>query len=143
MIITIAIVLTCLVGLLALFFYVRHGAAEVHSPEQLSALAEAIDMQSFLNLVDHSEVEYLRSRLSHRDFQSLERKRSLVLVDYVSRVSHNASLLIGFAHYLGEDQQQSRQLLAAALNLRAYSTYVIALLYLKYLLPGTTIPVPK
>jgi hypothetical protein len=109
-----------------------------------------IDVAALLNLVDESQQEYLRSRLSKHDFAKLQRQRNRALLVYVKRIASNAATLMRFAHAATqvadpEIAVAGRQLLQSALSTRMQALRAMALLYAGIAVPsavrqlGTTI----
>ncbi len=143
MIVTFIIIGICALVTGALLVYARFGTSTVNSSDEFSRLVRPVDMQAFGNLIDPSQVNYLKSRLPAEDFARLERKRSFVLAEYVRRIAHNAGVMVGYAHYLSHRETESSELLSLAVRVRMYSFWVMVLLYLKVLLPWTSTPVPK
>lgn len=143
MTITFAIIVVSLLAIGSFLMYARSGIGAAQNSSELVSLSKPIDMTALSNLLDPAELLYLRDRLSKRDFNKLERLRSRVLIGYVNRIAYNAGLLIGLAHHLEGDVASASELLSLALRVRLQSFWVIALLYVKVLLPSITIPAPE
>jgi hypothetical protein len=112
----------------------RKEAAEIHP----------VDLDAFRNLMDPSEEEYLRHRLSASEFRAVQRRRLLAAIEYITCVAKNASALltVGEAARANADPQVAlagQQLVEAALQLRLYAIAVIAKFYMAILLPGLKI----
>lgn len=84
---------------------------------------QPLDLQAFRNLVDPSEADYLRRRLSAGEFRSVQRQRLLAMAAYVQAAGRNASVLISLGERaLSSDNPQTveaaRQMVNQALQLR-------------------------
>jgi len=83
--------LTCIV----LLIYSR--GVDVASAGSLAQQLRSIDVNALLNLLDSREEEYLRSRLSSRQFRKVHRERMFAAMEYVWHVAQNARVLARFA----------------------------------------------
>jgi hypothetical protein len=57
----------------------------------------SLDVESFRNLVDPAEEDYLRSRLQPWEFHRIQRERRSVAFDYISCAAREAAILKGVA----------------------------------------------
>ncbi|TMJ88271.1 MAG: hypothetical protein E6G79_02850 [Alphaproteobacteria bacterium] len=96
------------------------------SLDDLPRLAQPVDLEAFLNLVDPAEEMYLRAHLPADDFVEIRRERLHAVLEYLGRCRHNAAVLLR----VGEAAQASpdpaiavagADLVAAALTFRLYS----------------------
>lgn len=133
MITTLIIVALAALGLVVVVQSARRGLP-VRTLADASAQTQPVDMEAFLNLLDQSQQDYVRSRLSKREYAWFQRERSRVLIEYVQRISHNAAVWIGLAHQLRvaesdpELQRQNADVLALAIRTRSYAMLAVALL---------------
>jgi hypothetical protein len=124
-----------------LFYWTaRHGTRNVTSDSQLESNSQPIDLEIFSNLLDLDQISYVRSRLSANEFAWYERERSRVILEYVKRISHNAALVIGYAHHLPREHQND-DLLALGLKVRFQCLWIMFLLNLKIIFPSTSVPI--
>ncbi len=71
-------------GLIALVLILRLGNGHGRSGgnlDELAARLRPIDVDAFRNLIDEREAEYLRARLSPKEFRSIHRERMLAAVE--------------------------------------------------------------
>lgn len=97
---TLAIVLVIFaVIVISVVFGSWHQWRQQLSPRpNLAKEIQPIDIEAFRNLVDPSETNYLRTRLSFWEFQSVQRERLLAMLAYVSTVHRNAAFLIAIGN---------------------------------------------
>jgi len=109
--------------------------------DQLAEELLAFDEKAFRNLVDEPEEQFLRERLSAREFRAIHRERMRAALEYLHGAAHNARILI----QLAEGARQSAdarmaaaadQLLDNAYRLRVYTLKATPRLYLGILFPG-------
>ena len=72
----------------------RHGDAL----QKLSGQLIPVDLEAFENLVDPEEEQFLRTRLSPREFRGVQRSRIRAAKVYVGVLSQNAAVLIAVGH---------------------------------------------
>jgi hypothetical protein len=120
-----------------LFLVARYGAPGVYSEKELDARLLPVDLAAVANLYDSEQIEYVRSRLTRREFASYERARGKVLIQYVKRFFQNSGLLVGYAHHIDVEGSAGirSELLNRALTLRIESLRMLLLLYLKVCFP--------
>jgi hypothetical protein len=143
MIVSYILILVSLVAVASFLLVARFGFSPIRSKEEFSARILPVDLKIIANLYDSEQVDYVRSRLSAREFSSFERERTLVLIEYVRRISANAALLVGYAHYMGEQQRVGvpGELFTLALKVRFQCFFTLALLSLKAIWPSASIRV--
>lgn len=126
--IAIILVVAALVCLLVIV-----GMAVVRKP-QLSAASsgqiQPLDIDAFRNLIDPREHEYLRSRLSPREFRRVQRKRLRAATAYIRVAEQNAAFLVkigqmALASPEPDKAKAARQLIDEALLLRRNATIAI------------------
>jgi hypothetical protein len=132
-------------GILALIFIVVLAKGQLSSGDNLGELASRlrpIDVEAFRNLIDEGEENFLRERLTAREFRSIYRERMLAAAEYVWCASQNAGILTRLAEAARQDPDPAttaaaEKLLDNALRLRLYAFQVVPRLYLAALLPWT------
>lgn len=111
---------------------------------ELSQELRAVDLDAFQNLTDPEEEEFLRANLPAAEFRAIQRRRLRAAIDYLSGVSHNATLLL----QLGQTARRSadarvaeagRNLVDNAVRLRLYSVLATCKLCLRIVFPGTAV----
>jgi hypothetical protein len=130
-------------GILALIFIVVLAKGQLSRGGNLGELASRlrpIDVEAFRNLIDEGEEDFLRERLTAREFRSIYRERMLAAAEYVWCASQNAGILTRLAEAARQDQDPAttaaaEKLLDNALRLRLYAFRVVPRLYLAALLP--------
>jgi hypothetical protein len=145
MIVSYILVVVSLFAVASLLLVARFGFSYIRSEEEFSARILPVDLKVIANLYDSEQINYVRSRLSAREFSSFERERTFVLIEYVRRISANAALLVGYAHYMEEKQRLGvpRELFTLALKVRLQCFFTLALLYLKAIWPSASIRVDR
>ena len=136
------VVLAAIVLLLFLFRAVHGGAAEIGSVNELQRSTEPIDLPAFLNLVDPAEERFLRENLTSRVFRRVQRQRLFATAEYVRRAARNAALLVRLGEAVSAEANSEvanlgRDLMMAAIRLRALAFLALCLLYVKIAIPGT------
>ena len=132
-------------GTLFLIFVVILAKGHLSSGGNLGELASRlrpIDIEAFRNLIDKGEEDFLRERLTAREFRSIYRERMLAAAEYVWCASQNAGILTRLAEAAGQDADPAttaaaEKLLDNALRLRLYAFQMVPRLYLAALLPWT------
>src|SRR4051794_7273813 len=59
---------------------------------------QPVHLPALMNLLDESQQDYLRTRLSKQDFAKLQRQRNKALLVYVKRIASNSAVLMRHAH---------------------------------------------
>jgi len=141
MIITWILIVISVVSL-TLFFYVARGrSASIKNLDDLQGQTRPVDIESFRNLIDPAEEEYLRMNLSAQNFRMVQRERLCAALEYIQSASQNAAVLLR----LGEAARKSpdpkvafaaEQLVSSALRLRLFALMAQPKLYLAILIPG-------
>lgn len=135
MITTLIIVVLAALGLIMIVQSARRGLP-IRTLADASAQTQPVDMEAFTNLLDVSQQEYVRGRLSAREYAWYQRERSRVLIEYVERISHNSAVLIGLAHQLrsaesdAEFQRRNNDVLGLAIRTRTFALLALALLHI-------------
>jgi hypothetical protein len=138
----ILILLLILLTVAAAFLWrlARAQSAPVRDVCELMSRSKPVDLQSFRNLTDPREEEFLHSSLSGREFRRLTRMRMLAATEYVWRTAHNAKLMLQFADAArrSSDITVSKlgvELAESALQLRIYSVLAACFFYLRFVFP--------
>lgn len=128
-----------LLGLL--WFAARGYGHRVNSAGDLSARLCPVDLESFQNLVDPDEEEFLRSHLPRSEFRTIQRERLRAAAEYVSTVSQNAAVLLRFGQAARASADVAtatagRQLTEQAIRVRILSLRALVELRIGILFPG-------
>lgn len=139
MITTIIFVVVALSAIVVFIQAARRGLP-VLTVADATAQTYDVDIEAFGNLLDSTQSEYVRQRLSRREFAWYRRERARVLIEYVTRISHNSAVLIGLAHHLRSETneellRQNEELLALAIRTRTYAIFALLLLYVNVRVP--------
>ncbi len=123
---------------------VRGQGAAIGSVEELEGQTQPVDLAAFRNLMDPGEREYLRARVSARDFRRLERERMLAAREYVRRAAHNAAVLVRLGeaargHADAEVARAGQELVNSALRLRLYALLAEFQILVRMVLPATAL----
>jgi hypothetical protein len=139
----ILIVVFAILGLL--FFLVRlvkGHSAEILTPADLRAQIRPVNLQTFRNLTNLDEEEFLQSRLKPGEFRSIQRDRLIAALEYVRCLANNAAVMIK----MGETARQSpdasvaeagQKLIDSAIRLRIYCFQISVKLYVAYIFPSS------
>lgn len=140
---TVAIVLIFIsIAALALLFSAARGrSSSVTNLDDLRGHTHPVDLESFRNLIDPAEENFLRANLSPRNFRIVQRERLRATLQYVQWASQNAAVLLrlGEAARGSADpriSEAAQVLIASALRLRVYALLTIPKLYVGIALPG-------
>ncbi len=103
---------------------------------------QPLDLDSFRNLADPEESEFLRDRFPPREFRRIQRQRLRAMAEYVRAVGRNAVLLIrvgqlGLSSDNAETAEAARRLIDEALLLRRNAGLTMLRIYLKLLWPSS------
>jgi hypothetical protein len=130
------------VAALTLFVSMARGRrVAVRSLDDLRGRTRPVDIESFRNLIDPAEEEYLRSNLSAKTFRMVQRERLRATLEYVQAASQNSAVLLR----LGEAARHSPdpkvalagdQLVSGAIRLRMFALMAVPKLYVGILLPS-------
>lgn len=135
------ILLSAAFAVVSLLAIARAGVPKISSERELAERILPVDLTALANLYDPEQINYVRSRLTTREFAKYERERGRILIEYVKRISRNSALLIGFSHYIESTGVSSiaGDLLVLALKVRLKSFLTLCLLYFKTLFPSASI----
>src|SRR3954451_4496225 len=101
---------------------------------------QPVHLPALMNLLDESQQEYLRARLSKEDVAKLQRQRNKALLVYVKRIASNSAVLMRHAHAAtqvadAETAAAGRELLQTALSTRIYALKAMGMLYIGVMMP--------
>ena len=149
MTLAIALVIIAALSLVLILRITVSRGLQISDDTGLAGQIQPIDVEAFRNLVDPAEDDYLRHRLSARQFRVVRRERLRATAAYEHVAGRNAALLvrIGTIALEGGDEQISaaaHRLVDDALLLRRNAAYAILKIYIARALPDweiTTSPV--
>ena len=95
---------------------------------------EPIDIEAFRNLVDPTQNEYLRRRLTAAEFRTVQRERLRAAAAYIRVAGRNAAVLVAIGQAAlsatdGATAEAARQLVDNALLLRRNATVALLRIY--------------
>jgi hypothetical protein len=108
---TLIFILFAFVLLLSFAYFALRHSREVHELEGAFAAIRSLDIESFRNLVDPNEEDFLRARLSPRRFRAIKRKRIRAALTYVDALS---AASLQFARFGGVARRSSDPAIAAS-----------------------------
>ncbi len=141
MTLAIVLVIAAVLSLVLILRITVSRSLQVSGDSSLAGHLQPIDVEAFRNLVDPAEDDYLRRRLSPRQFRLVRRERLRATVAYVQVAGRNAALLvrIGTIAMEGGNEQiaaAAQSLVNDALLLRRNATYAILKIYIARALPN-------
>lgn len=130
-----------LVLLVLLWLGARGHVRRVSSGDDLRLQLRPVDLESFQNLMDPDDEEFLRTHLPRSEFRAIQRERLRTAAEYVSVVSHNAAVLLRFgeAARMSSDTEVAAagtQLAERAIRVRILSLRALAELRFGVVIPG-------
>lgn len=136
------IVVVAALSLVAILRLAVSQRLAARSTADLKCAIRPIDIEAFRNLVNPSEDNYLRRRLSPSQFRVVRRERLRAMAAYVQMVGQNAGVLvrIGEAALASGDArtlEAARQLVNDALLLRRNAMTALGHLYIALALPNS------
>jgi hypothetical protein len=134
------IALIAVIAILFLYWSFRRERILVRNLEDLAGQTQPVDFAAFSNLLDTSQEQFLRQRLSSSDYRRIRRARLLATLEYVKRLAHNAHVLMRLgeaARSSSEPQvaQAAQALVNNALRMRLLAMSVTLKLYGELLVP--------
>jgi len=135
----IVVLVSCL-AIAAIVWMVRRSQSASVNLETLRSQLQPMDVGAFRNLIDSSERQYLRDRLSVSEFRRIHRERMLAATDYVWCAARNAGILIrlGEATISAADPslaEAALNLQENAFRLRLQALQAVPRLYLSMMVP--------
>jgi len=141
---TLAIILVVAAALALLFILgvTVSRSLQVSAGASLAAQIRPIDVEAFRNLVDPSEDDYLRRRLTAAEFRLVRRERLRAMAAYVRIAGRNAAVLIriGQSALTASDPQTAeaaRRLVDSALLLRRNAAFALLRIYVALAWPNS------
>jgi hypothetical protein len=134
------VAVVAVIAILFLYWNFRRERILVRNLEDLAGQTQPVDFAAFSNLLDASQEQFLKQRLSANDYRQLRRARLLATLEYVKRLAHNAQVLMR----LGEAARNSSEpevakaaqvLVNNALRMRLLAMSVTFKLYGELLVP--------
>jgi hypothetical protein len=140
MILSLSLIFVAMAVLVTLIYLERRRYSSVNQLEHLAGRTRPVDLESFRNLVDAKEEDFLRENLPAREFRAVQRDRMWAALSYIHNTAYNAAFLlsVGAAAARSSDPriaQAGRQLTDRALRLRAYALLATAKLYVRIAFP--------
>ncbi len=131
-------------ALLLLFFYAAYVNVRRKKRPQVD-LSDVVpfllpvDVEALSELIDPQNESMLKRAYSKQDFQRLRRKQARQTVEYLRRMSHNASLLqqVGYSRIHSTNPlvaSQAQELIDAGVHVRLYTFIGLTVLFLWRLL---------
>lgn len=99
-------------------------------PGQVIAYLRAVDLREVGHLLDPIAEQYLRLNLTKEQFRKEQRNRMWLVLEYISRLSHNALIMAEWGYYelkrtrrtrIAADHELSTELLNASVRVRMCS----------------------
>lgn len=146
MILAVVLVIAAVIALVSIVAATLTRSLQISSKAGLPAQIEPIDVQAFRNLVDPTEDEYLRRRLSARNFRMVRRERLRATAAYVRAAGRNAAVLIRFGQAAlvsntnVAEVDAARQLVDSALLLRRNAAIALVKIYIAMAWPHPGLP---
>jgi hypothetical protein len=105
---------------------------------------ELIDIEAFRNLVNPTENEYLRQRLSAAEFRTVQRERLRAAAAYIRVAGRNAAVLVAIGQAAlsatdGATAEAARELVDNALLLRRNATVALLRIYVALAWPHSAL----
>jgi len=103
---------------------------------------EAVDLQSYLNLLDPAQLEYLKLHTTSAQYRELLRHRRRALAAYLQQMARSSALALQAADTVlaatpaPEMELAARRLVSAALDTRTYALNGLLFLRFGSFLPG-------
>jgi hypothetical protein len=133
-------------AVIAVAWGARGSAAVVHDISELEARLVPIDLAAFENLIDASEVRFLRGSLAPAQFRRVQRARLTATLQYVKEMALNAAVLIKTGQLVlaspdatPEAAKAAESMVSSALQLRLRAMLAICELSIEYLVPAVNV----
>ena len=132
--VAIVLVVVAVLALLVILGITVSRSLQVARTSSLSYKIEPLDLEAFRNLVSPLENDFLRRRLSPREYRKVQRERLRAAAAYVRVAGHNAAVLvaIGQAALNATDSataKAAREMVENALLLRRNATLALLRIY--------------
>jgi hypothetical protein len=138
-------ILIVVVATLALIVILRLAVKQtLQRGRPVAGAIEPIDVEAFRNLIDPSEDEYLRRRLSAGSFRAVRRERLRAMAAYIQVIANNAGVLVnvGDSALAGGDArvtEAAQTLVNDALLVRRNATFALIRIYIALAWPNSGI----
>ncbi len=147
MVSTLIILALAVSSLLLVWTILRPGLPEIASLDDWEAKKHEVDLRAFRRLLDPAEEQYLRMSLPRAEFRLFQRKRLGLALRSLELVGENAAMLMKLGQLAKVKAnpalaKEADDLIHRALRLRVNFLLVQPYLWLKWLFPGWTLPVP-
>jgi len=142
MILVIILVVTAVLALGVILRLAVTQSLQARGKTKPASLIHPIDIAAFRNLIDPTEDDYLRSRLTAAQFRVVRRERLRAMAAYVKVAGRNAAVLValGEAALAGGDArvaEAAQRQVNDALLLRRNTTLALARIYLALAWPNS------
>jgi hypothetical protein len=147
MVSTITILLVSVLSLYLVWTIMRPGLPSIKSLEDWEANNHAVEPELFRVLLDPAEERYLRQSLPAREFRLFQRKRMALALRWLKLVGDNAAMLMKLGQLARTEgnprlAQEAEDLIHGALRLRVNLMLVEPCLWVKWVFPGWSWPLP-
>jgi hypothetical protein len=142
------IILALAVSSLALVWAIlRPAGSEIRTLDDWETKKYDVNLEAFRILLDPAEEEYLRRSLPPGEFRHFQKRRLALALRSLELVGKNAAMLLklGQLAKAGANPalaKEAEDLIYGALRLRVNLWHVQPYLWLKWIFPGWTLPVP-
>jgi hypothetical protein len=142
MTLAIILVIAAAVALIFILGVALSRSLQISAGTNLAAQIQPIDVEAFRNLVDPTEDDYLRRRLSAAEFRLVRRQRLRAMAAYVHTAGRNAAVLVrmGQAALAANDDstaEAARRLVDNALLLRRNAAFALLRIYVALAWPNS------
>jgi hypothetical protein len=124
----------------------RGSAGAVRDISELESRLIPIDLEAFSNLIDFSELRFLRHSLAPSQFRRVQRARIAATFQYVREMALNAAVLIKTGQMvltspdaIPEATTAAQAMVSSALQLRLRASLALCELSVEYLVPALNI----
>jgi hypothetical protein len=147
MVSTITILLVSVLSLYLVWTIMRPGLPPIKSLEDWEANNHAVEPELFRVLLDPAEERYLRQSLPPREFRLFQRRRMALALRWLKLVGDNAAMLMKLGQLARTEgnprlAQEAEDMIHGALRLRVNLMLVEPCLWLKWVFPGWSWPLP-
>jgi hypothetical protein len=144
-VLTVCIVVAAVIGILGLL--ARGQTAAIRSLRDIESHIVPVDVAALVNLFDPRQDQYLRDRLTRRQYARVRWERNLVGTEYVGRIASNAAVLLRANYFarLHASDEATRVAAGETMNLairtRTAALSTLVTLYLRIIFPSWGDPV--
>lgn len=142
MTLAIVLVVAAVLSLVVILGVALSHRLQISADANLAGQIRPIDIKAFRNLVNPSEDDYLRRRLSAVEFRRVRRERLRAMAAYVQTAGRNAAVLVrlGQSALTATDAhtaETARQLVDQALLLRRNAAFALLKIYVALAWPNS------